>query len=33
VSGFLDDRTTLRFAQLIEDEFGGFVAPEERPSP
>jgi amidase len=29
VSGFLDDRTTLRFAQLIEDEFGGFVAPEE----
>jgi amidase len=29
VSGFLDDRTTLRFAQLVEDEFGGFVAPDE----
>jgi amidase len=30
VGGFLDDRTTLRFAQLVEDEFGGFVAPEDR---
>lgn len=29
VSGFLDDRTTLRFAQLVEDEFGGFAAPDE----
>jgi amidase len=29
VSGYLDDRTTLRFAQLVEDEFGGFIAPDE----
>jgi amidase len=29
VSGFLDDRTTLRFAQLVEDEFGGFIAPDD----
>jgi amidase len=29
VSGFLEDRTTLRFAQLVEEEFGGFIAPGE----
>ncbi len=29
VSGYLEDRTTLRFAQLVEDEFGGFIAPKE----
>jgi amidase len=29
VSGYLDDRTTLRFAQLVEDEFGGFIAPDD----
>lgn len=29
VSGFLEDRTALRFAQRVEDEFGGFIAPEE----
>jgi amidase len=29
VSGYLDDRTTLGFAQLIEDELGGFMAPQE----
>jgi len=29
VSGFLDDRTTLRFAQLVEDDFGGFIAPDD----
>lgn len=29
VSGYLDDRTTLGFAQLIEDELGGFLAPED----
>lgn len=27
VSGYLEDRTTLRFAQLVEDEFGGFIPP------
>jgi amidase len=27
VGGFLDDKTTLRFAELIEREFGGFVPP------
>ncbi|HEX5779750.1 MAG TPA: amidase [Xanthobacteraceae bacterium] len=30
VSGFLEDRTTLRFAQLVEEEFGGFIAPDEK---
>jgi amidase len=30
VSGFLDDRTTLRFAELVEEAFGGFTAPDER---
>jgi amidase len=29
VSGYLDDRTTLGFAQLIEDELGGFIAPDD----
>jgi amidase len=29
VSGFLEDRTTLRFAQLVEKEFGGFIAPDD----
>jgi amidase len=27
VAPFLDDRTALRFARLLEDEIGGFVAP------
>ena len=27
VGGFLDDKTTLKFAELIEREFGGFVPP------
>jgi amidase len=27
VGGFLDDRTTLKFAELIEREFGGFTPP------
>jgi amidase len=27
--GFLEDRTTLCFAQLVEEEFGGFIAPDE----
>jgi amidase len=30
VSGFLDDRTTLRFAELVEQALGGFVAPDEQ---
>ncbi|HEY7457436.1 MAG TPA: amidase [Xanthobacteraceae bacterium] len=29
VSGYLEDRTTLGFAQLIEDELGGFMPPQE----
>jgi amidase len=29
VSGYCDDRTTLRFAQLCEAEFGGFIAPDD----
>ena len=29
VSGYLDDRTTLGFAQLIEDELGGFMPPDD----
>jgi amidase len=29
VSAYLEDRTTLRFAQLVEDAFGGFVRPLE----
>ena len=29
VSGYLEDRTTLGFAQLIEDELGGFMPPDE----
>jgi amidase len=28
--GFLEDRTTLCFAQLVEEEFGGFIAPDEK---
>ena len=28
--GFLEDRTTLCFAQLIEEEFGGFIPPDEK---
>jgi amidase len=27
VGGYLEDRTTIRFAELIEREFGGFVPP------
>jgi amidase len=27
VAGYLDDRTTLAFAGLVEREFGGFTAP------
>jgi amidase len=27
IGPFLEDRTTIRFAELIEREFGGFVAP------
>ena len=27
VGGYLDDRTTLAFAGLVEREFGGFTAP------
>jgi amidase len=27
IGPYLEDRTTLRFAELIEREFGGFVAP------
>jgi amidase len=29
VGPYLEDRTTIRFAELIEREFGGFVAPPE----
>jgi amidase len=29
VSAFLEDRTTLRFARLVEEALGGFVAPDE----
>lgn len=29
VSGYLDDRSTLGFAQLIEDELGGFMPPND----
>lgn len=28
-SAYLEDRTTLRFAQLLEDELGGFVPPDD----
>jgi len=27
VGGYLDDRTTLAFASLVEREFGGFTRP------
>jgi amidase len=27
IGPYLEDRTTLRFAELVEHEFGGFVAP------
>ena len=27
IGGFLDDKTTLKFAELIEQEFGGFTPP------
>jgi len=27
IGGYLDDRTTIAFAALIERAFGGFVAP------
>ena len=27
IGGYLDDRTTLAFAGLVEREFGGFVPP------
>jgi len=27
IGGFLDDRTTLAFAALVEREFGGFTPP------
>ena len=30
IGPFLEDRTTLRFAELIEREFGGFVPPPSR---
>ncbi len=30
IGGYLDDRTTLAFAGLIEREFGGFTAPSLR---
>ncbi|MGH0030843.1 MAG: amidase family protein, partial [Myxococcota bacterium] len=29
VAPFLEDRTALRFAKLLEDEIGGFVAPPD----
>jgi amidase len=28
-SAYLEDRTTLRFAQLVEDELGGFIPPDD----
>jgi amidase len=31
VSGYLDDRTTLRFAELVEEALGGFIPPPEAP--
>jgi amidase len=27
IGGFLEDRTTIAFAELIEREFGGFTPP------
>jgi amidase len=27
IGGYLEDRTTIAFAELIEREFGGFVPP------
>jgi amidase len=27
IGPYLEDRTTIRFAELVEREFGGFVAP------
>jgi amidase len=32
IGPYLEDRTTLRFAELIEREFGGFVAPPTLPT-
>ncbi len=32
IGPYLEDCTTLRFAALIEDQFGGFVAPVEYPA-
>jgi amidase len=29
IGPYLEDRTTIRFAELIEHEFGGFVAPPD----
>jgi amidase len=30
VGDYLEDRTTLRFAQLVEQALGGFIAPDEK---
>jgi amidase len=27
IGGYLDDNTTIRFAELVEREFGGFTPP------
>jgi amidase len=32
IGPYLNDRTTLRFAQLVEQEFGGFVPPSSLPA-
>jgi amidase len=32
IGPYLEDRTTLRFAELLEREFGGFVAPPGLPT-
>jgi hypothetical protein len=33
IGGFLEDRTTIKFAELVEREFGGFTPPPLTGSP